>query len=79
MRALAGIVIVIVGVLAVIAGILYLTQPAHALPSFFPGHVAHATGKHPTRGIAGVVVGGVLIVVGAVIAVTGHRERRIFS
>jgi hypothetical protein len=71
-------VIVIIGALAVAAGILYLTQPAHALPGFFPGHVAHATGKHPTRGIAGVVVGAVLIVIGAVVALTGDRQRRIF-
>jgi hypothetical protein len=72
-------VIVVIGVLALIAGILYLTEPAHALPSFFPGHLAHATGKHPRRGIAGVVVGAVLIVIGLVVAFTGSRPRRIFS
>jgi hypothetical protein len=78
-RVLAGIVIVIIGALAVAAGVLYLTQPAHALPSFFPGHIAHASGKHPTRGIVGVVVGGALIVIGAVVALTGGRRRRIFG
>ena len=78
MRALVGIVIVIIGVLAVVAGILYLTEPAHALPTFFPGHLAHATGKHPNRGIAGVVVGAVLIVIGAVVALTGNRQRNVF-
>ncbi len=78
MRALVGIVIVIVGVLAVVADILYLTEPAHPLLTFFPGHLARATGKHPNRGVAGVVVGAVVIVIGAAVALTGNRQRNLF-
>jgi hypothetical protein len=74
MRALLGIVIVIVGILAIVAGVLYLTQPAHALPSFFPGYAAHVVGKHPHRGIGAVVVGGVLVVIGLVVGLTGRRR-----
>jgi drug/metabolite transporter (DMT)-like permease len=74
LRALLAIVIGVVGVLAIVAGVLYLTQPAHDLPSFFPGYVAHASGKHPTRGIVGVIVGAVLIVVGLVVGLTGQRR-----
>lgn len=76
MRTLIGILIVIVGVLALVAGILYLTQPVHALPTFLPGYVAHGTGKRPTRGTIGIVAGAVLMVIGAVVAATGHRRAR---
>jgi hypothetical protein len=77
-RALVAVVIVIVGVLGIIVGILYLTQPAHALPSFFPGYAAHVAGKHPHRGIAAIAVGAVVIVIGLVVGLTGRRQRRLF-
>lgn len=68
-RSIAALLIVVVGILAIATGIVYLTQPAHALPSFFPGHLARETGKHTARGITAVTVGAVLVVVGAVIAI----------
>lgn len=76
MRALIGILIVIVGVLALVVGILYLTQPSHSLPTFFPGYGAHISGKRPVRGIVAVLVGAVLMVIGAVAAATGRRAAR---
>lgn len=76
MRALVGVVIVIVGIAALVAGIVYLTQPVHSLPSFFPGYVAHGTGKHTDRGIAGIALGAVLLVVGVAVAVGGRRSSR---
>ncbi len=76
MRALLGVVLIIIGALAVVAGVLYLTQPAHALPTFLPGYVAHASGKHTKRGIAALVVGVVLAVIGLVVALTGRRNYR---
>jgi hypothetical protein len=75
MRAVVAIVLVVVGVLGIIAGVLYLTQPAHALPSFFPGYGAHVTGKYNHRGIAGVAAGAVVLVIGLVVAFTGRRRR----
>ena len=51
---------VILGVVLVIVAIVYFVEPAHSLPSFFPGHVSagdkeagHHHGKH---GIAALVV-----------------------
>jgi multisubunit Na+/H+ antiporter MnhB subunit len=76
MRVLIGVVLIVIGVLGVVAGVLYLTQPAHALPSFFPGYVAHANGKLLKHGIAAVVVGGVVAIVGLVVALSGGRRRR---
>jgi uncharacterized membrane protein HdeD (DUF308 family) len=74
-----GIVIVIIGVLAVIAGILYFTEPAHSLPSFFPGYMAHKNVKHPRRGLIAVIIGAILILVGLFAALNGGRRRRTFS
>ena len=73
MRLLVGLVLVVLGVLAVVVAVLYFTQPAHALPGFLPGHLAHAAGKHTKRGVAALVVGVVLLIAGGAVAVTGNR------
>ena len=53
---------VIVGVLLLIVGIMYFTQTAGSLPSFFPGHAANSKSHHYKHGIAAVVVGVCLFV-----------------
>jgi hypothetical protein len=73
MRAL-GILLVVVGIIGLVVGVIYLTQTAGHLPSFFPGHNAHAKGHHTKRGIAGLVVGGIFVIVGAFMAT--RRRRR---
>ena len=50
----------ILGVVLVVVAIIYFVEPAHSLPSFFPGHVS-ATGTEPNHhhtkhGIAALVV-----------------------
>jgi uncharacterized membrane protein HdeD (DUF308 family) len=51
---------VVLGVVLVIVAIVYFVQPAHSLPSFFPGHVStgdkEATHHHTKHGIAALVV-----------------------
>ncbi len=51
---------VIVGILLVIVAIIYFVEPAHSLPSFFPGHVSagdsEANHHHAKHGIAALVV-----------------------
>ena len=76
MRVLVAVVLIVLGVLGVVAGVLYLTQPAHELPTFFPGYLAHATGKLQKHGIAAVAVGAVLVIVGVVVGLSGSRSRR---
>lgn len=56
-------------------GVLYLTQPAHSLPTFFPGYAAHSVGKHTKRGYAGIALGAVLVVIAFVFTVSGSRRR----
>jgi hypothetical protein len=59
------VVLIVIAVLAAIAGILYLTQTEANIPSFLPGHVT--TGKdanlhHTLRGIGGIVVAVILLI-----------------
>ncbi len=75
MRRLLAIIVLVVGVGAIVAGVLYLTQPAHSLPTFFPGYAAHVVGKHMKRGYAGVALGAVLVIASFVVALTGGPRR----
>ena len=51
---------VIIGILAVVAAVIYFAEPAHSLPSFFPGHVSASSSEaahhHTKHGIAALVV-----------------------
>ena len=50
------------GVLLLIVAGIYLTQPADALPSFFPGADAANAAKHIKHGIAAAGLGALLFV-----------------
>ena len=58
MRPIA-IALVVLGVLATIAAVLYFALPAHSLPAFLPGRVANVDGHRNRRGIAGLVAAAV--------------------
>ena len=51
---------VILGIVLLVVAVIYFVQPAHSLPSFFPGHVsttsAEANHHHTKHGIAALVV-----------------------
>ncbi len=55
-------VLVVLGVLCLIVAVMYFTQPADALPSFFPGTDATNAAKHVKHGIAAAGLGAVLFV-----------------
>ena len=68
-------VTVLLGVLAVVlivVAVIYFAEPAHKLPSFFPGHTAHGTKVRLKHGIAAAVVAA-LALVGAWIS-TGRKR-----
>ena len=75
MRRVLAIILLIVGVAAIAAGVVYLTQPAHSLPTFFPGYAAHVVSKHTKRGYAGIALGVVLVIIAFVLGLTGPRRR----
>jgi hypothetical protein len=74
MRLLVGLVLIIIGAIGIAVGVLYLTQEAHSLPSFFPGYLAHSSRKHTDRGIFGVALGVVLLIIGTIVAVSARRR-----
>jgi uncharacterized membrane protein HdeD (DUF308 family) len=52
--------VALLGVLLIVVAIIYFVEPAHSLPSFFPGHVSatdtEAHHHHTKHGIAALVV-----------------------
>ena len=69
------IVLVVLGILAVVVGIIYLVEPIHSLPSFFPGHAAHKQGYHHIRGYIAIAAGVILLILAAV---AGRSRRRAY-
>ncbi len=72
MPPLIRVVLVVLGILAVVVGVIYLVEPIHALPSFFPGHAAHGQTHHHVRGYIAIAVGVILVIIAAI----PRRSRR---
>ncbi len=53
----ATITLSVLGVVLLIVAVVYFTQTASALPSFFPGHTAGSAHHHVTHGFAALIVG----------------------
>ncbi len=65
------------GLIAVVVGVIYLTTKATDLPSFFPGHLAHAAhpGKYTKRAAASFAAAVVFFIV-SLLAFRYDRARR---
>jgi uncharacterized membrane-anchored protein YitT (DUF2179 family) len=74
-RRLLAIVAVVVGLLLIAIAIVYWVEPAHALPSFFPGHQAGSNHHHTKHGIAAFLV-GVACLIFAWFQTGGDRTQR---
>ncbi len=75
MRLALVILLGLIGVAAIVLGVVYLTVPAHELPTFIPGHIAGALGKHPKRGYVTGGVGVALFVIAIIIGMVGQPKR----
>ena len=51
----------VAAVVLIVVAVLYLVQPAHDLPSFFPGHTKHGTKTRTKHGIAAAVVAALVL------------------
>jgi NADH:ubiquinone oxidoreductase subunit 5 (subunit L)/multisubunit Na+/H+ antiporter MnhA subunit len=71
---LVRIVLVVLGILAVVVGVIYLKEPIHSLPSFFPGHAVHGQGHHHTRGYIAIAVGIILLILAGVVRRSRRRD-----
>ena len=69
---LIGALVVLIGILALAAGVIYLTVDAKSLPSFM-GQLHGFTGHRSKRGIVALIVGGVLVLIG--VGVVAYRPR----
>jgi hypothetical protein len=65
------VLLAVLGILAVAVGVIYLVEPVHSLPSFFPGH-GPGNIHHHDRAYVAIGVGVVLMVIAAV----ARRPRR---
>ena len=72
---LVRVVLAVIGIVAVIVGIVYLVEPVHSLPTFFPGYAAHGQIHHHTRGYLAIAVGVILLIIAAV---AGRSRRRAY-
>ena len=61
-RTAAAVVLGVIALVFIVAGIIYLVEPAGSLPGFM-GHMNHSTGHHPRA--AGSLIVGVVFAVGA--------------
>ena len=58
-------VLTLVALILIAIGLVYISTPATHLPSFFPGHVAHARHARPysKRGVVALIVAFVLLLI----------------
>ena len=53
-----AVVAAIVGIALIVVGVIYIALNEHDIPSFFPGHVSHASSHHHAKhGIAAILLG----------------------
>ncbi len=62
-RTLLAALVLLVGLIALAVGVIYLTVDARSLPSIL-GQLHNYSGHRSKRGVAAVIVGGILLVVG---------------
>ena len=66
MSPLVRVILAVIGIVAVVVGVIYVITPVHSLPTFFPGYAAHGSIHHHDRGYVAIGVGVILLIIAAV-------------
>lgn len=74
-RRLLATVVIIIGLIAVVVGIIYYTVEAKSLPSFL-GQLHGYTGHRTKRGLVAVIIGVILLAGGGGLLLWRPRSRR---
>jgi hypothetical protein len=72
------VLLVVVGLVALAAGVFYLVTPARSVPTWLPGHIAGSTIHHVRRATAAIVV-AVLCAVGVGFMTARQRSTSVRS
>jgi len=67
-----GVTLLVIGAIALIAGIVYMTTAAHSLPSIL-GRIPSANYHRTKRGVAALILGAVAVIVGGVLFARSRR------
>jgi uncharacterized membrane protein YkvA (DUF1232 family) len=54
----------LLGLICVIAAVMYFVMPADQLPTFMPGYDAHSVRIHKTHAVTALIVAAVLFLIG---------------
>ena len=73
LRVALSAILVILGILALVVAVIYLTVSIHSLPGFIPGK-HQVNGHYHKRGAIAAVIGVVLLAIGAVVGFRGRRQ-----
>jgi len=64
----------VLGVIALIYAVIYLSVGIHSLPAFVPGHKAGVNGHYHKRALLTGVIGVVLLAISAMMAISARRS-----
>lgn len=55
------VVLGVIALLLIVVAVIYFAEPAHKLPSFFPGHTPHGKKARVKHGVAAAVVAAIVL------------------
>jgi uncharacterized membrane protein HdeD (DUF308 family) len=66
------VLLAIIGILAIVVGVIYIAEPAKSIPHFFPAYQAKSHFHATKHGAAAIVVGVVVLVIAVILVVTSR-------
>jgi hypothetical protein len=73
-RRLIAVGLGVLGLLGIVAAIVYFAEPAKSIPSVLPGHIAGSTVHRTKRGAAALILGLALLVLAGYVVYTERQH-----